>query len=423
MSAGQMKGKTCYTEEWKRSNPDFAVYLPGAAIGRDTDNVHFLVIETPGGDLLGSWTQATYEAADNSCVVCARSTDGGATWSEPMEMDGPNEARYHTAYYAFPVVSRSGRIYYFYVKHLGIVDVARNITGIMRCRYSDDDGHTWAPPVEIPFKRREHIDSPDTSIPPNWVAYVKPVRDSKGRWIEPFSHWTSLAHPQTANCHIEMMRFENMDEGPDPKDIEITWLPGKPMKPVSDFTLTGLMEPCIVLLPDKRLFMTLRTGTGCIWYSVSEDDGATWRDAEPLRYQDGGERVLHPESPCPIYALQDGRFLLQYHNNDGSGSIGSMPLWTAPYFFSRRSLFLAVGEFRPKSHQPIWFTRPKRLADSDGVSAGVQYRTEMGTYGSLTEQGGKRILWYPDRKHFLLGKIISDELLESCGEVPGAYSH
>ncbi len=28
-----------------------------------------------------------------------------------------------------------------------------------------------------------------------------------------------------------------------------------------------------------------------------------------------------------------------------------------------------------------------------------------------TEHPGKRVFWYPDRKHFLLGKVISDELL------------
>jgi putative SOS response-associated peptidase YedK len=70
-----------------------------------------------------------------------------------------------------------------------------------------------------------------------------------------------------------------------------------------------------------------------------------------------------------------------------------------------------VGEFRPNAHQPVWFSQPKLLADSDGVAAGVQGRTEMGTYGSLTEHNGKRILWYPDRKHFLLGKEITDEWL------------
>lgn len=53
----------CCTDEWKRSQPDFAVFLPKEFIGRDTDNVHFLVTVTPAGDLLSFWTQATYEAA------------------------------------------------------------------------------------------------------------------------------------------------------------------------------------------------------------------------------------------------------------------------------------------------------------------------------------------------------------------------
>ena len=51
------------------------------------------------------------------------------------------------------------------------------------------------------------------------------------------------------------------------------------------------------------------------------------------------------------------------------------------------------------------------------MPAGVQNRVEMGTYDSLTEHDGKRILWYPDRKHFLLGKEITDEWLSDM-EVP-----
>ena len=41
-----------------------------------------------------------------------------------------------------------------------------------------------------------------------------------------------------------------------------------------------------------------------------------------------------------------------------------------------------------------------------------------GAYGSLAEKDGKRILWYPDRKHFLLGKLIPDELLADM-TIPG----
>ena len=38
-------------------------------------------------------------------------------------------------------------------------------------------------------------------------------------------------------------------------------------------------------------------------------------------------------------------------------------------------------------------------------------RIERGTYSSLTEHQGRRILWYPDRKYFLLGRLVPDELL------------
>ncbi len=152
-----MRESPCYTDEWKRSCPDFAVYLPRHFVGPDTDNVHFLVIVTPGGDLLGFWTQATHESADNSCVVCARSGDGGNTWSIPYEIDGPSDKRYHTAFYAFPVVSSTGRIYGIYKKHTGIIDLSSNLTSIMCCRYSDDDGRTWSDPAELPFKRAAQL--------------------------------------------------------------------------------------------------------------------------------------------------------------------------------------------------------------------------------------------------------------------------
>ena len=74
-------------------------------------------------------------------------------------------------------------------------------------------------------------------------------------------------------------------------------------------------------------------------------------------------------------------------------------------------MFFAVGEFRPDAHQPVWFGQPKLIADTDGVPAGIQNRIECGTYSSLTERQGRRILWYPDQKHFLLGRLVPDELL------------
>ena len=397
----------CYTDEWKRSNPEYVVYLPQEFIGHDTDNVHFLVVATTQGNLIGTWCQGTYEAADNSCVVMARSEDGGRTWSEPYEIDGPNEARNKCAFYGFPIVSDSGRIYIFYIKRQEFCDMGSNSHGVVRCRYSDDEGLTWSEPEVIPMNRRPW-DDPDPNVPPNWIGWVNAIRDSKGRWLWAFGRWTPHRDDYPRDrAFLEFMRFNNIDEGPDPNDIDVTWLPDEPVAGLPK----GGMEPCPALLPDGRLFMVLRTSVGSVYYTVSEDDGATWRTVEPMRYTDGGERVLNPGSPPPLFALEDGRYLQQTHNNDGSASTGPQPMWGRPYAFNRRSMFFLLGEYRPNARQPIWFSQPKLFADSDGVSAGVQNRTETGTYDSLTELDGKRIVWYPDRKHFLLGRDVTDEWL------------
>ena len=56
------------------------------------------------------------------------------------------------------------------------------------------------------------------------------------------------------------MRCDNIDEGPDPKDLRVTWLPkdtsGLEVKhPNHDWSASS--EPSPVLLPDGRLFVTM----------------------------------------------------------------------------------------------------------------------------------------------------------------------
>ena len=77
----------------------------------------------------------------------------------------------------------------------------------------------------------------------------------------------------------------------------------------------------------------------------------------------------------------------------------------------RNPSFIAVGEFRKKAHQPIWFSQPKEILDTDGVIYGPKGTASVAMYPSLTEHKGARVLWYPDRKHFLLGLNITDDML------------
>ena len=412
-------------DEHRRTNPDIAVYVPKGEEHHDGDNEHLLVFETPGGDLLAMWTQSSVEERGDNRVVLARSKDGVA-WSEPEIIAGTHPGTAEPqASWGFPIVSAQGRIYCLYLKETDVVDTSRSKSGEMGCHYSDDDGRTWIQGKDVPMTYRNRFDNPDSSVPRNWIVWQGPIRDSQGRWLVGYSQYTSLslywydpAGWWEWEIRCQFMRFDNIDEGPAPEDISISWLPldgeGIAVPYLVKPDVSRASEPSIVLLPDGRILTTIQSFTGYIWYSVSEDDGEHWREPDVLRYSDSGRKIKHPIAPCPVYALQDGRYVLLFHNNNGR--LGShdqfAKKWTTNHAnFIRRPVFIAAGEFRPEAHQPIWFSEPKRLYDTDGVCIGPKHTAELSLYGSFTEFRGERTLWYSDRKHYMLGKYITDELL------------
>ena len=140
---------------------------------------------------------------------------------------------------------------------------------------------------------------------------------------------------------------------PDPKDLKLTWLPDDEdlipvlvsFEPHRSKGYSFSQEPGLVLLPDGRLFTAMRTANGQVWYTVSDDHGHSWRETEILRFKDGGDPVLNPIAPTPIFRLEDGRYILFHQNHDGFGYGGRGPL----DLNSRRPQFLSVGEFREGS--------------------------------------------------------------------------
>ena len=415
-------GPQPYQLEWKRTKPDYVVFLPapdGNPRWHDKDffvlNEHFIVVSAGDANLLAFWT-AWGPGLKFLRVVTSRSTDSGKTWSDPHILDGPGSGEDElSAMWLVPIVAPSGRVYCVYNKSTGVVDRSRADTGIMRCRYSDDGGLTWSKPTALPI-RRSPIDNPDSGLPSNWIAWRQPEVDRQGRILVTFTRWASPKAPvaipgQYSQC--EVMRFENLGESPPPEEIQITWLPeGDPVTvpneqdPASSFA----QEASVVPLPDGRLFMAMRTIRGTIWYTVSDDEGATWRDTQVMRYSDDGDEVLQPVSPAPLYRMKNGQFLLLFNNNDGH-VFGSKVRWTPE---NRRPAFLSLGEFRPDARQPIWFSEPKMFIDNDGIPIdiiGNAPRYDAAPYTSFTEVNGERVIWYPDRKHFLLGKRMPDAFL------------
>ena len=147
---------------------------------------------------------------------------------------------------------------------------------------------------------------------------------------------------------------------------------------------------------------------GSPYYSLITADGKDCTEPQPLRYRDGS-LVLHPLSPCPVYALADGRYVMLNHNNAGKiGELDQLKLETrfntANYI--RNPTYISFGKFSSQSPQGIEFEPPILFADTEDIAVGPKATAESCTYTSLTSFGGETVLWYPDRKFYLLGKKL-----------------
>jgi hypothetical protein len=420
--------------EWKRTCPDLRIYVPSDIEGLDAANQHFLVVKTPAGTLLGFWTTSTFENADNQRVVCSRSTDRGQTWSPPQEIDGPNPddpPRTGLASWQFPVVAPGllpnggHRVYCFYNKNVGVDDARPDTTGALRARYSDDDGITWSEQTyDYPIAGNA-ISHPDPNVPANWIVYQNIfVTPSEGHVLAPFTRWASNEYDAAVALSLNLLehwsevcflRFENILTEPQPEKLVVTTWPKtahgltipSPYRP----GVSVCQEPTVQALSDDRLICVMRSLQGMIYFALSEDDGYTWDEPRPLRYEPGGNALLNPIVPCPLYQLQDGRYLLLFYNNDGSANGGKSPIDAK---CNRYPAWVTVGREIPgERDHPLRFGPPKIVASSDGVL--IPYGgTQVAPYPSLVDDGQERILFYPDRKHYLLGKYLTDDWLADC---------
>ena len=433
------KGATVNAES-SRTNPDFVVYAPrqNDASRDDGLNEHFLVFDGPDGSLMAVWTQSLRSfgpdaGRQHNHIMFSRSGDEGYTWQAPTRIAGPSAAGavgqaggLYMASWAFPMVSEGGRIYVIYNQNQGVSGWIEMHTGTMAGVYSDDGGKSWSSGEDIPMPKSPY-DDPKGKIPPEWIVWQRPHRDRSGGYFVGYSHWV---HPDFATLGkdevkgwtwiesvVEFMRFTNVDAEPSPKDLSIrysSW--GENALRVPHYlrpNCSVAQEPSFVRLPDERLFCVMRTCTGYIWWSESNDDGETWCSPRPLLDRDFGRPLLNPVASDPIYRLSDGRYLLLYHNHRGETT--DVPASEAT---PRNPLYIALGEFRPGADQAIWFSDPKLFMDTGNVAVdGKQYDVDAPTnatlsmYSSFTTRNGKNVLWYPDRKTFLLGKRITKATL------------
>ena len=390
--------------EIRRTNPDFVLFSPKQS-GYEDDNVHLHVVRHEQfGGLIAIWTQSSYDSFGDNHAMIAYSRDEGVSWTEPRYIAGTlpgHGINDKQASWAFPVVSKSGRIYLFYFRETDYVDNHRGISAAFACMTSDDFGKTWSESTDIPLRMTPF----DSSAVQNNNIYQLPRRLPDGRYLFAYTKWSSyLIKPRHSkwyedDAHLYFMRCENLDEDPEPKDLRFTFLPDDENGvgiPNESGDSSCAQEPCWTPLPDGRLFCSLRTAFGYAAYTVSADGGHSWSAPKPIRFSDGSIFV-HPLSPCPIYETAPGVYALLFHGN--ADEIGG----------SRNPLYRAKGRFDAEREQPIRFDPEDCdlfMALPEDASIPGHTLNQLAMYSSAVKIGDRTILWYPDRKCFLLGKYL-----------------
>ena len=243
------------------------------------------------------------------------------------------------------------------------------------------------------------------------IAYQPPQKISTGKYVGGITRYASLTkfprrpHWTDEESVCSMYVIENADDNPAPQDLKFTWTTCLKAPSRNNPAWCVAQEPSIVELPDGRLFCAFRTNSGSPWYAISADGGYTWGESEVLRYGDGKPEMLHPLSPCPIYGDGRGHFYMFIHNHDGHFG----PWGPKDTEHHRRPVYLVRGVFTPDARQPLTFGEPEMFFDDNGIPLGYHYkRADLALYATMTHVNGQSVLWYPDRKHYLCGKIVQE---------------
>ena len=402
------------------NKPDYVVFVPkqprrtedrdGTRPG-DTYNDHFQVISNPSnGCLYAFWTQASRESYIDQHIAFSRSTDKGVTWTDPVILAG-SPCRDRPALLASwqqPMLTTRGRLYCLWNQQT----TSRGPhCGLMFGSYSDDDGRHWSAPKLVAFTERMDADPADPLIPPSWCNWQRPLRlGTDGRFFVGCSRHGKAPYDDRYGCKIEFWEFLNLDDHPAVEDIKLRYLStnksalsAKNLERAGGFRARepALEEAAPVKLPDGRLFALMRSSVGSPVWVQSRDGGATWSEPKILRDADG-KPFLHPRSPCPLYDWKgpeaaSGTYFALVHNtfdfNEPSGNA----------YQHRGPLYLIAGTFDPDGEQPIRFKAPKLFAPRRGGNS---------FYTSYCLVDGKGVLWFNDKKFYLLGRVIGPEWFE-----------
>jgi len=269
------------------------------------------IVQAPDGSLIAGWmTGGNMEPADDHIAVCARSYDGGETWSEPEVLVG--EGKENGAASLFEIDGRLYQMASRWEDNYGVWKYVR--------RESLDNGKTWVNEVPIKLIEGEGLSS----------SFGNFIRLQNGELMCAVNTMTLRDKPLQAG--VERLVYAKNEEeaaamAPRTEDethaiwmdkyiygmatalvnedlTEFTPLGGFNNRPL------GLLEGQIIQLKNGNLAMIVRAEWGgFLWRSDSTDNGRTWCDAYPLD-------IPNPSTLATVLRLPDGRIAL-FHNAIG----------------------------------------------------------------------------------------------------------
>jgi hypothetical protein len=256
---------------------------------------------------------------------------------------------------------------------------------------------------------RGEFSHPSPEADPNWIGIYRPIITRRGTVLAGFARYKAGPHLDRPipysdwETEVYFLRFDNIPDADDPARLRATVLPESPrglrVRRTNDAVWCN--EPALIELTDKRLFVVLRTRTGCAHYAVSGDEGATWSTPAPMCYTKGGPEILNPNAPMILHRTTDGRILLLHYINVGDqGTFGK-----------RDPVYLAIGRETLDRKQPVEFGASQVFMTVHGERPPEGTTdAQIASYSSLLEHADRLYLFYNDSKCYVLFKEVTDML-------------
>jgi hypothetical protein len=302
---------------------------------------------------------------DRDGIASVASADGGRTWSPPSHAFDLAEPLSPS----LSLLDHDGEVHLIFLHGRGEGRPAETrFIDLWHCR-SRDSRKRWEKPKRI------------------WEGYCGAVLDvgqlASGRIVVPFAAWKRPQEEIAPNTGSNYTTAILSDDGGKSWQLSKSRLTA-PCDPGFNGNNYGAIEPTLVELANRRVWMLMRTQAGSLYESFSTD-GAEWSPAQPTRF-------VSSTSPAALVRLPDRSIVLFWNHCE-------MPLKVdgAGVYGGRDALHAAISRdegrtwtgFREVYRDPRRNETPPRRGDR-GTAYPVAVANTDGTIHLVTGQGDRR---------------------------------